>query len=130
MAVLGKPDPGEYLGGDTSAFYLARDAEQGWRDFGPFAMHEMNAYGQWMVEAGVGAAGGYEPVADVDALRATGQYRVVTPDELVAELEAKGPFGFTMFHPLVGGVPPEMAWESLRLFESDVLPRLTPADVA
>jgi alkanesulfonate monooxygenase SsuD/methylene tetrahydromethanopterin reductase-like flavin-dependent oxidoreductase (luciferase family) len=128
MAVLGKPDPGEYLGGDTSAFYLARDAEQGWRDFGPFAMHEMNAYGQWMVEAGVGAAGGYEPVADVDALRATGQYRVITPDELVAELEAKGPFGFAMFHPLVGGVPPEMAWESLRLFESDVLPRLAPAD--
>src|SRR6266508_2237427 len=109
MTKLGKPDPG---------------------DFAAYAMHEANAYGAWMSESGVGAAGGYEPVADADTLRRTGQYRVLTPDELVAELQAKGPFGFTLFHPLVGGVPPEMAWESLRLFEAEVLPRVDaqPAD--
>ena len=124
LAQLGKPDPGPYLGGDTSVFHLAHDVEQGWDELAPFAMHEMNAYGAWMVEAGVGAAGGYEPVADADALRATGQYRVLTPDDLVSELAGKGPFGFAMFHPMVGGLPPSLAWESLRLFEHEVLPRL------
>ena len=124
LVKLGKPDPGPSLGGDTSTFHLARDVEQGWADFAPFAMHETNAYGAWMDEAGVGAAGGYATVADVDALRASGQYRVLTPDDLVAELAGQGPFGFAMLHPMVGGLPPELAWESLRLFEAEVLPRL------
>lgn len=124
LARLGKPDPGPPLGGDTSVWYLASDVEQGWNELAPFAMHEVNAYGAWMAEAGVGAAGGYEPVADVDALRASGQYRVLTPDELVAELTAQGPFGFAMLHPMVGGLPPAPAWASLHLFEHEVLPRL------
>jgi alkanesulfonate monooxygenase SsuD/methylene tetrahydromethanopterin reductase-like flavin-dependent oxidoreductase (luciferase family) len=124
MLKLGRPDPGPFLGGDTSVTCLARDAEAGWRAHAPFFLHEMNAYGRWMQDAGVGAEGGYEPVADAEALRGTGQYRVVTPDEMVGELGEKGPFGFVMFHPLVGGTPPDLAWEGLRLFESEVLPRL------
>ena len=67
--------------------------------------------------------GGYVPVADAVALRATGQYRVLTPDQMVAELNDQGEFAFVAFHPLMG-IPPELAWESLRLFEHEVLPRL------
>ena len=62
---------------------------------------------------------------DTEALRATGQYRMLTPDDLVAEIREKGEYGFTLFHPLVGGVPPAMGWESMHLFEHEVLPRLT-----
>jgi hypothetical protein len=29
-----------------------------------------------------------------------------------------------MLHPMVGGVPPALAWESLHLFEHEVLPAL------
>jgi alkanesulfonate monooxygenase SsuD/methylene tetrahydromethanopterin reductase-like flavin-dependent oxidoreductase (luciferase family) len=124
MTRVGKPDPGPYFGADTSAFYLAHDAEEGWARFAPYAMHEMNAYGMWMAEAGLGTAGGYQPVRDVDELRRSGQYRALTPDELTTQLLAQGPAAFALFHPMVGGVPPDMAWESLRLFEHDVLPRL------
>jgi hypothetical protein len=49
---------------------------------------------------------------------------VLRPTELVDELKAKGPFGFAMFHPLMGGIPPELGWRSLRLFETEVLPKL------
>ena len=122
--VLGKPDPGEHMGGDTSMFHLATDVEAGWAAIVPHAMHEVNAYGQWMVEAGLVGVGGYEPVSDPDVLRASGQYRVITPAELVAEIKAKGPFGFSLFHPLMGGIPPELGWESLRLFETEVLPHV------
>jgi alkanesulfonate monooxygenase SsuD/methylene tetrahydromethanopterin reductase-like flavin-dependent oxidoreductase (luciferase family) len=124
MLKLGKPDPGPHMGGDTSFFHLAKDPDAAWAQIAPFALHEVNAYGEWMEQAGVGAVGGYAPVTDADALRATGQYRVITPDELVAELTEKGPYGFAMFHPLMGGIPPELAWQSLRLFEAEVLPRL------
>jgi alkanesulfonate monooxygenase SsuD/methylene tetrahydromethanopterin reductase-like flavin-dependent oxidoreductase (luciferase family) len=124
LAKLGKPDPGPHPGGDTSFFHVASDVEAGWQAIAPYAMHEVNAYGQWMGEAGLGDAGGYESVADAETLRKTGQYRVLTPDQLVAELKEKGPYGFALFHPLMGGIPPELGWESLHLFEREVLPRL------
>lgn len=125
MVRLGRPDPGPSFGADTGMFHLTHDPDTAWKKIAPYAMHEVNAYGEWMASAGVGASGGYEPIDDPDALRATGQYRTLTPDELVAELDAKGPYGFALFHPMMGGIPPELAWGSLHLFEDEVLPRLT-----
>jgi alkanesulfonate monooxygenase SsuD/methylene tetrahydromethanopterin reductase-like flavin-dependent oxidoreductase (luciferase family) len=121
---LGGDDPGPHLGGDTSFFHLAADVEAGWEAIAPHALHEVNAYGAWQAEAGVEGVGGYSRVTDADALRATGQYRVMTPGELVAELRAAGPYAFAMFHPMMGGIPPELAWSSLHLFEREVLPQL------
>ena len=43
--------------------------------------------------------------------------------ELANEL---GDSARSLFHPLVGGIPPDLAWESLELFEAKVLPRLRP----
>jgi alkanesulfonate monooxygenase SsuD/methylene tetrahydromethanopterin reductase-like flavin-dependent oxidoreductase (luciferase family) len=124
MIQLGRPDPGPAMGGDTSMFHVARDPEAAWEQIAPFAMHEVNAYGEWMASAGVGSSGGYTPIDDAGALRATGQYRTLTPDDLAREIEAKGPYGFTLFHPMMGGMPPALAWESLHLFEEEVLPKL------
>ena len=121
---LGRPDPGEYLGGDISSYVVSADPERTWVELAPYALHEMNAYGAWAADAGQAGATGYVEVTDVDELRRTGAYKVVTPDELVDELTAKGPFATGMLHPLMGGTPPRMAWEGLRLLEREVLPRL------
>ena len=61
------------------------------------------------------------PANHRDALRAAGAYAVVTPDQYVDELRA-APFPFAMFHPMCGGIPPDLAWSSLRLFEHEVMP--------
>ena len=61
MLALGKPDPGPYVGGDTSAFHLAHDVEQGWKQYAPFALHEINAYGQWMASAASAAKAATSP---------------------------------------------------------------------
>jgi alkanesulfonate monooxygenase SsuD/methylene tetrahydromethanopterin reductase-like flavin-dependent oxidoreductase (luciferase family) len=123
LANLGKPDPGPYPGGDTSFVHVAHDTEAGFAAIAAYAMHESNAYGRWMAEAGLaGQGGGYTPFEDVEELRASGQYRVLTPKEVLAELAAKGPFAFLLLHPLMGGIPPELGWECLRLVESEVLP--------
>ncbi len=116
---LGKPDPGPFAGGDTSVVALAAESGSGWKKHSPYFLHEMNAYGAWQAQDDV--ANGYRAVEDTDALKAIGQYRVVTPADFIAEQKA-APFPFAMFHPLVGGTPPEVAWESLRLFEREVLP--------
>jgi hypothetical protein len=124
MQKQGKPDPGPFAGGSTDFVHLDTDPERGWAVIAPHALHEVNSYGAWMAEAGITATGGYAPVANADELRATGQYRVLTPDQWVTELQAAGPFAFAALHPLMGGIPPEVAWQSLRLFEREVLPRL------
>lgn len=120
----GRPDPGPHGGGDTGFFHLAVDPGDGWRQIGPYALHETNSYGQWMADGGVGAAGGYVPMTDVEALRGSGQYRVLTPEELLRQLRDAGPAGVAVFHPLMGGIPPDIGWSSLRLFEDEVLPKL------
>jgi alkanesulfonate monooxygenase SsuD/methylene tetrahydromethanopterin reductase-like flavin-dependent oxidoreductase (luciferase family) len=120
-----RPDPGPWLGGDTSFIHVAEDVEAGWEQIGPHAMHEANSYGKWMADAGIGPAGGYTPFETLAELRATGQYRVLTPEELVAELKAGGPFASATLHPMMGGIPPAVAWESLRLIEQQVIPHVT-----
>jgi hypothetical protein len=60
-------------------------------------------------------------VSGIEELRASGGYAVLTPEQLIQELKA-APFPFAFFHPLCGGIPPELAWQSLRLFEHEVMP--------
>jgi alkanesulfonate monooxygenase SsuD/methylene tetrahydromethanopterin reductase-like flavin-dependent oxidoreductase (luciferase family) len=119
---LGKPDPGPGYAGDTRVIHLATDVDKTWDQVGQYFLHETNAYGEWQVAAGVEA--GFHHVDDVATLRAEERYRILTPDELAAELKAAGDFAFTLFHPMVGGIPPALAWESLKLYEHEVLPQL------
>ncbi|TDC93902.1 LLM class flavin-dependent oxidoreductase [Actinomadura sp. 7K507] len=121
---LGRPDPGPYLGGDTGFVHLAHDVEEGWRRIGPHAVYESNAYGRWLHESGPGTADVYRRADSVADVRASGQYRVLRPDDLVAELAERGPLAIGLMHPMMGGIPPEVAWDSLRLLETEVLPRL------
>jgi alkanesulfonate monooxygenase SsuD/methylene tetrahydromethanopterin reductase-like flavin-dependent oxidoreductase (luciferase family) len=120
---LGKPDPGPLAPSASGNFlYIAEDPDAAWQRVAPHAMHEMNAYGRWMSEAG--AAGPYAPIDDADKLRASGQYQILTPDEVVTLARSLGPMDSLMFHPLMGGMDPELSWASLKLFEKAVLPRL------
>ncbi|MBX6390670.1 MAG: LLM class flavin-dependent oxidoreductase [Frankia sp.] len=122
---LGRPDPGGYLGGTTGFVHLAEDVEAGWAAIGPHAMHEATIYGSWIAMGGPGAAtSAYQTPESLEQLRAQGQYRVVTPADHAAELRAAVPFGLGLMHPMMGGIPPEVAWSSLRLLERDVLPNV------
>ncbi len=117
---LGKPDPGPHLGGGTDVIVVAEDPEAAWAALGPYFLHELNSYGAWAAAAD-GVATGYRPVESVEILRGTGQYRILTPDEYASELEAAGDAAFAMLHPMVGGVPPAVAWAHLRVFEQRFL---------
>ena len=123
VQTLGRPDPGPCPIGVNRTVALAEDVERGWEQMGPYFLHEMNAYGAWHAAA-ADAASPYSTVADLDELRRSGSYAVLTPDEYVHELKAL-PFPFAMLHPLCGGMPPELAWTSLRLLETEVAPAFT-----
>jgi alkanesulfonate monooxygenase SsuD/methylene tetrahydromethanopterin reductase-like flavin-dependent oxidoreductase (luciferase family) len=117
---LGHPDPGPSPIGANRTVALAEDTEKGWEQMAPFFLHEMNAYGAWQAQDDL--ASPYRTVEDIDELRAGGSYAVLTPDQFVEELQA-APFPFAFFHPMCGGMPIELAWSSLRLFEHEVMPR-------
>jgi alkanesulfonate monooxygenase SsuD/methylene tetrahydromethanopterin reductase-like flavin-dependent oxidoreductase (luciferase family) len=116
---LGRPDPGPSPIGENRTVALAHDTEKGWAEMAPFFLHEMNAYGDWQAQEQI--ASPYRQVEDLEELRRCGLYAVLTPEEYVAELEAS-PFPFAFFHPMVGGMPIDLAWSSLRLFEDEVVP--------
>jgi len=116
---LGRADPGPCPMGDTVTVALAEDADRGWEQMAPYFMHEMNAYGVWQAQDDL--VNPYRTVADRDGLRASGNYRVMTAEEMIAEQKASA-FPFVMLHPLCGGMPIDLAWASLKIFEDQVLP--------
>ena len=119
MIKLGKPDPGPGMVGSAQVTALAKDVDAGWAAMGPYFLHETNAYGAWKDAAGEDTP--YNVFPDIDALRAAEFYHIVTPEQYVAQLKA-APFAAAQFHPLCGGMPIATAWESLKLFENEVLP--------
>ncbi len=102
--------------------HVAEDPDKAWARIAPHALHEANSYGRWMADTRT--AGPYEPMADAAALRASGMYRVVTPEECIALANDLGPTGTLLLHPLMGGLAPDVGWSSLELFTARVLPRI------
>jgi alkanesulfonate monooxygenase SsuD/methylene tetrahydromethanopterin reductase-like flavin-dependent oxidoreductase (luciferase family) len=116
---LGKPDPGPGMTNTAAVVVLAEDPEAAWPELAPFFLHETNRYGAWQAAAEVDPS--YRPMATVDDLRASGRYRILTPDEYAAELAQQGDAPLEVLHPMVGGIPPDLAWRHLRLFEAAFL---------
>ena len=62
----------------------------------------------------------------VEELRAAqGIYRILTPDEAVDHIRARG---IWVTHPLCGGIPPDLAWPFLEALTDRVLPRVHPTE--
>jgi alkanesulfonate monooxygenase SsuD/methylene tetrahydromethanopterin reductase-like flavin-dependent oxidoreductase (luciferase family) len=124
MARLGKDDPGEGMGAFKIVnTVIAEDPDRAWDELAPYFLHDMNTYGGWLEDNGMD---GPYATTTLDDLAATGAYRIVTPDAYAEELRPMGDFALAMFHPMVGGIPPAQAWESLRLFDEVVVPALAP----
>jgi len=102
--------------------YLHEDPEQAWAELGDHILWEAVTYGRWSQASR--SLMHLPGVQTLEEVRASGRYRFLTPDELIAEYRATQDFGPITLHPLVGGMPVEAAWESVRLLADRVLPAL------
>ncbi|MGA4839351.1 LLM class flavin-dependent oxidoreductase [Streptomyces sp. G45] len=105
---------------ETPLLHLAEDPDRAWAAYGEHFLHEARTYASWQskdIRSAVRSA-----ATTAAELRAEGVYRVLTPDECVALAAGGAPS--LILHPLVGGMPLDEGWRSLRLFTDDVLPRL------
>ena len=59
--------------------------------------------------------------SSVEALRAERRYEIITPQECIERHLTRDEF-FATVHPLIGGMPLDQAWKSLRLYAEQVLP--------
>ncbi len=104
---------------EVANVFVAEDPDALWAEIGDNLLYDTATYASWQ-RAGQRSAV-HREVATVDELRADGLFRILTPDECISFAKEGQVF---VFHPLCGGISPDTAWRSLRLFESEVLPRL------
>ena len=100
---------------------LSADPDAAWDDCGEFIMNEADEYTAWKRE---GVPRPNEAAAtSVAHLRELGKVEILTPTQLVEQI-SRGRREVVV-NPLVGGLPLELGWQSLRLLAEDVLPRVT-----
>jgi alkanesulfonate monooxygenase SsuD/methylene tetrahydromethanopterin reductase-like flavin-dependent oxidoreductase (luciferase family) len=106
-------------GSVTSAF-VSKDPDRAWAEMGPYLLHDARAYAAWLGKRNRSVTKSF--ATTVDELRAqNGAYEIFTPDAAVAHIQQTG---ILLTQPLCGGLPPDLAWPSLELMASDVLPRI------
>jgi len=108
--------------GSVTSGFVAEDPDRAWAVLGPFLLHDAREYASWFA----GASSATRSVAgSVAELRAEeGPYRIFTPEEAARHVQETGLF---LAQPLCGGLPPDLAWPSLELLVSEVLPRVRAA---
>ena len=104
--------------------HVTEDPENGWADIMPHASHVVASYARWAAEAS-NSSSPFEALASDDAVRQSGMFHVLTPDQCVAYARKCETAGHTLsVQPLLGGLSPEIGWKSLELFCTKVLPRI------
>jgi alkanesulfonate monooxygenase SsuD/methylene tetrahydromethanopterin reductase-like flavin-dependent oxidoreductase (luciferase family) len=106
--------------GSVNSAFVAEDPDAAWQDYGPYLLHDARMYAEWM--GADHAATSKSTASDVEALRdEQGSYRIFSIDEAVAHVREHG---MLSLQPLCGGLPPELAWRSLRLVVERVVPEV------
>jgi alkanesulfonate monooxygenase SsuD/methylene tetrahydromethanopterin reductase-like flavin-dependent oxidoreductase (luciferase family) len=108
--------------GEPATTFVAKDPERAWEALGKHMLHDAMTYASW--QRPEQRSYQHSRATNVAELRAEGKYRVLTPDQCVEIAKQQGPFSTFVHAPLCGGTPLELGWESLRLYASEVLPRL------
>lgn len=117
--------PGRKYGPSTAGnIHLSKDPERAWAQVLPHLKHVVGEYAKW-AEAEPNSHSPFKGLLTNDeALRRSGIFSVWTPEELIAKApSAVGDYGSLSFMPLLGGLAPDLGWESLELLGS-VMPRL------
>lgn len=122
LAKLDKPDPGPMAASSTSVVFVAEDPDAYWQQIAPHLQHETNMYAAWSEKAGTHSP--YIHCETLEDVRNSPSYNVFTPDEMVDYCTSLKDSATVLFHPLCGGIHPDLAWQSLELFAEKVLPRV------
>lgn len=122
--------PGRVIHGAGSAvLHIAEDPEKAWATLAPHALHETNSYAANAEKAGQTLH--QKPAGSAEALRTSGNYIVLTPDEGLTYCREQRDLGrHVVLNPLISGIDPDFSWRSLELIASRIVPALQADDAA
>jgi hypothetical protein len=123
LRALGKPEPAPLPNQAPNFLFITHDPERDWPLVAPSLLHGTNTYAKWATERGTGSTL-YKTLESVAALQSNPIFQVVTPQQCMAFAKSLEPHGELQFQPLFGGLDPQLAWRSLKLFEQEVVPLL------
>ena len=102
----------------ATTVFVAHDLDRAWEELGPHLLHDVVSYAA--LNPGDTQTASLSRARTVDELRAEARsHRILTVDEAVETVRGGAPLAL---HPLVGGLPPEVAWRYLRVVTDDVMP--------
>jgi alkanesulfonate monooxygenase SsuD/methylene tetrahydromethanopterin reductase-like flavin-dependent oxidoreductase (luciferase family) len=104
----------------ATTVFVAHDVDEAWDALGPHLLHDVTSYAA--LNPGNTHTASLSTATTVDELRAENRsHRILGVDDAVAMIRAGQPLAL---QPLVGGLPPEIAWRYLRIVTDDVMPAL------
>jgi hypothetical protein len=100
--------------------FVADDVDRAWNELGPYLMHDVLTYASW--NPGNSETASLSFAKSADELRAERRSHVVlTVDEAVELIKSGVPLAL---HPLIGGLPRQIAWPYLEIVVDKVMPAL------
>ena len=104
----------------ATTVFVAHDVDRAWAELGPHLLHDVTSYSA--MNPGNTHTASLSTATSVEELRAEDRtHRILTVEGAVAMIRAGQPLAL---QPLVGGLPPEVAWRYLRVVTDDVMPAL------
>ncbi|CAO5239519.1 LLM class flavin-dependent oxidoreductase [Frankia sp. AgKG'84/4] len=104
-----------------ASVFVAEDVDQAWDELGPYLMHDVLSYAAWNDDlTGTTSLSGATTAQELRAEKRS--HQILTVDEAVALVRTGMPLSL---HPLIGGLPPEIAWRYLRVVTDTVMPALS-----
>ncbi|MEZ5503050.1 MAG: LLM class flavin-dependent oxidoreductase [Halioglobus sp.] len=105
--------------GEPATTFISEDPAACWEEIGGYLMYDAEAYGAWRHPTRRAYAESF--ASNLEELKLEGKYRVLSPEQALQAIRQTGSLHLA---PLTGGVPLDIGWRSLRLFEDQVQPHL------
>jgi alkanesulfonate monooxygenase SsuD/methylene tetrahydromethanopterin reductase-like flavin-dependent oxidoreductase (luciferase family) len=102
----------------AATIFVAEDLDQAWAELGPYLMNDVLGYAQW--NEGNLDTSSLSFVKTAEELRAENiSHRILTVDQAIAWVRGGASLSL---HPIIGGLPPEIAWRYLHNVVDKVMP--------
>ena len=104
----------------ATTVFVAHHVDEAWAELGPYLMHDVVSYAH--INPKNTHTASLSTATTAERLRAENRtHRIVSVDDAVTMDRSGTPL---QLRPLIGGLPPEIAWRYLHTVVDDVMPRV------
>jgi alkanesulfonate monooxygenase SsuD/methylene tetrahydromethanopterin reductase-like flavin-dependent oxidoreductase (luciferase family) len=103
---------------NASTVFVSNDVDAAWKELGPYLMNDVRGYAQWNEGNTDTASISFAKSAE-ELRKENTTHRILTVQQAIAFVKAGAPLPL---HPIIGGLPPQIAWRYLETVVDKVVP--------